>query len=90
MAPDEWSTETVPLDISLDGSEIIQVYRHEPTHDTELLSDEIWNKLTAGAVPDSYAMANIAAANDAGVPFAEIVQNHILPMWQAEEEQNDA
>jgi len=85
LAPDEWSSETVPLDIVMDGSsEVVQVYRHEPTHNTELLPAAMWNRLIEGAPFGHNFMTDIATANDGGDTFEEIVLDYILPMWQGD------
>ena len=84
MAPDEWSTEAVEH-----GKR--QVYRHEPSRSVELLPEDMWEILTAGACDQTSAMQScIAKANDVGITFEEIVRKYILPMWQTEGEQGGA
>lgn len=91
IAPDEWSSETVDYDPYMDGENVLQAYRHEPSHKVALLPPDIWDKLTEGA-PNAigWSQGDIAEANDLGRSFREIVAHYIEPMWQTERKQNNA
>lgn len=86
--PDGWSNKVTTLARPENfKSGALEVYKHDGM--VELISDDLWAEVTGGT--DWMKAVDIAAANDDGKTFEEIVTDYILPMFEAaKEEKADA
>lgn len=90
MDPAGWSATLEPLgtgytdDDEPEESPLVHVYRdHFGDSHKVSLSEHLWGLLTEGSVSRLHT-SEIAAANDAGRTFKQIVEDYILPMWDEE------
>lgn len=83
--PELWSsdTEVVSVNNYLDPAGKCEAYTYAGCG-TEMIDNTLWELVTEGAL-HSVDETDLADANDGGASFEEIIQEHILPMWEEKE-----
>jgi hypothetical protein len=87
--PEYWSSDTEVVSVNFHDNPVgkCEAYIYAGSG-SEMIDDALWEEVTAGAL-HSVDVTDLADANDSGATFEEIVEKHILPMWEGKESNHD-
>jgi hypothetical protein len=87
--PEYWSSDTEVVSVSYCDVPAgkCEAYTYAGCS-KEMITEHLWELVTEGAL-HSVDEADLADANDGGASFEEIIEKHILPMWEEKESNHD-